>query len=210
MAEGTQIGDVAIYLSPPAGYCMLDAALASDASLIGPIHSRLNRAGARLLAMSADCTDLERWRSGKSKSLDHWAEYQTAIRLEREPLPDTPEKVLGTYCSKMRMLGSRFRADIAEPQDRSEAAFKIISTDETIHLGVVAEEPLACFEATLRKFKTDVGTEKTQLRITASTILKRKIVLFYLFAPYISRDTVSQLLTKHRENVVLLHRENRD
>src|SRR5947208_2875445 len=106
MAEGTQIGDVSVYLPSPAGYCELDAAQASDASLIGPIHTRLDRAGIRLLAISADCTDLGKWRSGNSKSLDRWAEYQTAMRLEHAPLPDTPENVLRKYCSTMRMLGN--------------------------------------------------------------------------------------------------------
>ena len=75
-------------------------------------------------------------------------------------------------------------------------------------MGVVAEEPLACFGATVRKIKTEAGVEKIQVGITTSAIIKGKVVLYYLFAPYTSRDTVRELLRTHRENVSRLQRAN--
>jgi hypothetical protein len=57
--------------------------------------------------MSADCTELKEWRDGRKQALGHVAEYQTVLRFENQPLPDTPENVLKSYCSAMRILGER-------------------------------------------------------------------------------------------------------
>ena len=85
MAADVKIGEVAIRLPPPERYCELDAVVGSDAARIGPVHATLNKAGVRLLAMSAVCAELKAWRLDPTKDLDHWAEYQTAIRLRALP-----------------------------------------------------------------------------------------------------------------------------
>jgi hypothetical protein len=207
MAADVKIGEVAIRLPPPERYCELDAVVGSDAARIGPVHATLNKAGVRLLAMSAVCAELKAWRLDPTKDLDHWAEYQTAIRLEGALLPDTPDKVVRQYCALMRAAANQSIPAI-DPSERSEEASSIVALDQRIYLGVVAEEPLACFGATVRKIKTEAGVEKIQVGITTSAIIKGKVVLYYLFAPYTSRDTVRELLRTHRENVSRLQRAN--
>jgi hypothetical protein len=207
VAADMKIGEVAIRLPPPDRYCELDAAVGSDAARIGPVHATLNKAGVRLLAMSAACAELRAWRLDRTKDLDHWAEYQTAIRLEGAPLPDTPDKVVRRYCAQMRAAANQSVPAI-DPSERSEEASSMVALDQRIYLGVVAEEPLACFGATVRKIKTEAGAEKIQVGITASAIIKGKVVLYHLFAPYTSRDTVRELLRAHRENVSRLKHAN--
>jgi hypothetical protein len=80
--------------------------------------------------------------------------YQTVLRFENQPLPDTPENVLKSYCSGMRILGERSMPGVpADAQERAEQPSKILKPNEMIFLGVVAEEPLVCFGATLQKVK---------------------------------------------------------
>jgi hypothetical protein len=206
-AADVKIGEVPIRLPPPVRYCELDVVVGSDAARIGPVRAILNRSGVRLLAMSTDCAELNAWRLDPTKDLDHWAEYQTAIRLEEASLPDTPDKVVGKYCAQMRAAANQSVSAI-DPSERSEEASSMVALNQRIFLGVVAEEPLACFGATVRKIKTEAGAEKIQVGITASAIIKGKVVLYYLFAPYTSRNTVGDLLTTHRENVSRLQRAN--
>ena len=85
----------------------------------------------------------------------------------------------------------------------------MLRQNETLYVGVVAEEPLVCYVATLRKMDAETG-DGTQLCLVASTIIKEKVVLFYLFAPYRGRETISRLLTLQRANIAQLQRANRD
>ena len=46
------------------------------------------------------------------------------------------------------------------------------------------------------------------MALFAAMILKGKILLLYLFAPYADRETVTQVLAKQRTNVGQLQRAN--
>jgi hypothetical protein len=209
-AADVKIGEVSLHLPPPPGYCEMDAVLASDAHLIARMHSTLTNTGNRLLAMSADCTELKDWRNGKRSDLAHVAEYQTVLRFENQALPDTAQNVLKGYCNGMRMLGERSMPGIsADARDRVEQALKLVKSNEMIFLGVVAEEPLVCYGATVQKVKLLSDDENPQVAIFAATILKAKVVLSYLFAPYVDRETVIQVLTRQRAHLTQLQRANR-
>jgi hypothetical protein len=209
VAAEVKVGEVTIRLPPPDFYCELDPVVGLDGLRVGSVHATLKRAGVRLLAMSAICTELSGWRSDPTSELDHWAEYQTAIRLEDASLPDTPDKVVRKYCAEMRAAANQSVPAI-DPSARSEEASSIVAPGQRIFLGVVAEDPLACFGATVRKIHTEAGAEKIQVGITASAIIKGKVLLYHLYAPYTSRDTVVRLLRSHRENVSRLHSANAD
>jgi hypothetical protein len=210
-ATDVRIGDTPLHLPPPAGYCELDPVLASDAPLIGRIHATIAKTGNRLLVMSAECAELKDWRNGKRQDVDHLAQYQTIIAFESQPLPEEPEKIVQNYCRNMIALGDQAMPGTARgAQKRADQASKLISANEMMFLGVVAEDPLVCYAATLQKFKIDAHEETTQVTIVATTVLKDKVVAYYLFAPYGGRESIVQLLAKHRTNVSQLQRANRD
>src|SRR6476619_4812425 len=90
VAADVRIGEVIVRLPPPDRYCELDPVVGSDGVRLGSVHATLKKAGMRLLAMSAVCTDLEAWRLDQTRELDHWAEYQTSVRLDVASLPHPP------------------------------------------------------------------------------------------------------------------------
>src|SRR5204863_9203655 len=142
-------------------------------------------------------------------TLGHVAEYQTVVSFENQTLPDTPENVLKSYCSGMRMLGERSMPGVPlDAQERSERASKIPRPNEMIFLGVLAEEQLVCYWATLQKVKLLSDEENPQVAMFAAMILKEKILLSCLFAPYADRHTVTQVLAKQRTNVGRLQHAN--
>jgi hypothetical protein len=74
----------------------------------------------------------------------------------------------------------------------------------------VPDEPLVCYAATLHKIKVDTGKEFAQATVIAATIVKGKLLLNYLFAPYLGRETLKHVLTKQRANVRQLRHANRN
>jgi hypothetical protein len=210
IAADTKIGDVSLHLPPPPGYCEMDPVLASDAPLIGSIHAAIAKSGNRLLGMSADCAELRDWRKGNRQDLDHFVDLQTAIGMESAPLVDTPEKMIKNYCLNMNTLGDQAMPGTPRNvQDRAERVSKATGLGGVKFLGVVAEDPLVCYVVTLQKFKIETREETMQVAIIATTIIKEKVLAYYLFAPYVGRETVSQLLAIHRRNMSLLQRANR-
>ena len=208
-AADVKIGDVPLRLPQPPGYCEMDPVLASDAPLIGRLHSTMTKTGNRLLVISADCAELRDWRNGKRQDLDHMAQYQTIIELENEPLPNTPEQMIKNYCTNMNTYGNQTTGAAAQDaQERAEQASKLLKLNEIKFLGVVAEDPLVCYSATLQKFKIDTHDPTTQLAIIATTLLRGKVVQLYLFAPYTGHTSITQLLAQQRMNAGRLQRAN--
>jgi hypothetical protein len=210
-AADVKIGDTPLRLPQPTGYCEMDPVLASDTPLIGRLHATMAKAGNRLLVMSADCTELRDWRNGKRQDVDHFAQFQTTIAFENEALPETPEKMIQNYCGNMTALGDQAMPGTSrDVNSRAEQASKVIALNDLKFLGVLAEDPLVCYAATLNKFKVKPHEETTQAGIIATTILKGKIVVYHLLAPYVGRESFIQLLAKHRTNVSQLQRANRN
>jgi hypothetical protein len=209
-AADAKIGDVSVSLPPPPGYCEMDVVQASDAHLISNIHAMLGKTGNRMLVLSAECGELREWRAGKRPTLDHMAQYQTVVGLENAPLPDTPDKVVLNFCGEMNSAGAQSPPSQAKDvQKRAERAFENLKVNEMQLLGAVGEDPLVCYAALLQKFNAESG-EKTQATVFATTVLKGKVVLYYLLAPYVRGETVTQMLEKQRTNVSRLQRANRN
>ncbi len=210
-AADIRIGGVSLRLPLPGGHCEIDPVLASDARLIASLHRTVMKTGNRLLILSADCAELKDWRNGKRLVLDHMAQFQSVLALEDGALPETPEKMIQNYCANVTALGDQAMPGTApDAQNRAEQASKILRGNEMKYLGVVTAEPLICYAATLHKFSVENAGEFTQATIIAATVVKDKVLLSYLFAPYVGRQTIAELLTKQRVNVTRLQRANRN
>lgn len=209
-AADVTVGDVSLRLPQPPGQCEMDPVVATDARLFASLHASLAKAGNRLLMLSANCSELKDWRNGKRLVLDHLAQYQTVLALQNGDLPGSPQELVDRYCNDMlaateqSMPGTGPRAE-----DRVEAASKIVRVNEMKYLGVVAAEPLVCYAATLHKFVVENAGEFTQVTLIAATVVRNKIVICYLFAPYAGRSTIPKLLALQRANVRQLQRANR-
>jgi hypothetical protein len=144
--------------------------------------------------LSADCSELKDWRTGKRLVLDHLAQYQTVIALQNSVPAATEQSMPGTGPGA---------------EDRVEAASRIVRVIEMKYLGVAAAEPLVCYAATLHKFAVENARDVTQATLIAATVVKNKVVICYLFAPYAGRDTIAKLLASQQANVRQLQHANR-
>ena len=209
-AADVKIGEISLRLPAFPGHCEMDPVVAADARLIAHLHGSLAKAGKRLLVLSADCAELRDWRDGTRPVLDHMAQYQTVIALENGALPDTSEVLVKRFCDEMNAAADQSLPGTAQDvQGRAEVAAKIVRTNEVKYLGVVASEPLVCYSATMHKFAVENAGEFIQATLITATILRNKIVVCYLFAPYSGRETILKLLAAQQANVRRLQRENR-
>lgn len=205
------VGTTVLALSPPPGFCELDAAQAADARMIGAIARTLAMMGNRLLSLSADCAELAEWRTGKRQLLDNLAQHQTMVSWENARLVVTPQTTIKQTCAEMRARGGQLVSDMASTaNERIEEVLKTVKIDEAKFLGVLGEEPLVCYAALVQRTATEAGTEKTQLTVFATTIVGQKLIYYYRLAPYLGGETVAAMLEQVKADMRRLRRENPD
>jgi hypothetical protein len=206
MAGEATIGDASIVLPPPAGYCELSDNQASDTRMLSALRELLRPTGNQLLAMSADCEQLSKWRTG-GLLLDDIAQYQTPKDTSATYTAETLKQI----CEFTRQQGEKVTSEIVPGiQKRVEDVLNEVKLNEMKFIGVVDEDANACYVVFLQKLKTELGTEKTQVALYAITLLKSKIVFYYLFRPYADSNTATTMLASHKENVAALLAANKN
>jgi hypothetical protein len=60
----------------------------------------------------------------------------------------------------------------------------------------------------VQKLRTEAGADKTQLIISAVTVIKGKILYYYLFAPYSDAGNVNTTFNRHKANVSAVLKAN--
>jgi len=205
-AKDARIDTASLNLPPPTGYCELTEQQPSDARMIKVVSDVL--AGHNeLLAMSADCRQLQNWRAGTQRVLDDYAQYQTLIATKGSNFPRA--EAVKQVCAQVRTEGEKFVAGLAEEMNkRLENVVKEIKVNENRLVGVLAEDADACYFATVQKMKTEAGADKTQLIISAVTTIKGKILYYYLFAPYSNAGDVNTAFDRHKNNVAAVLKAN--
>jgi hypothetical protein len=207
--EPVSVGGVLLRLSPPPGFCALEATHAADARLFGAVAHTLADMGNRLLSLSADCTELAEWRSGKRQLLDNLAQHQTMATWEDVVLAVSPQTIIKQTCAEMRSRGGELvSSTAAQANARIEQVLKTVKINEMKFLGVLGEEPLACYAALLQRTATEAGREKTQVTVLATTVVRRKLIYYYRSAPYADGGILEAMRELVKADTRRMHAEN--
>ncbi|MBO0753995.1 MAG: hypothetical protein J2P53_17885, partial [Bradyrhizobiaceae bacterium] len=193
--------DPALTLPPPAGFCALTRQQPADAAALDTMSGILKGVQTALLGMSADCGQLEAFRSHNRLVAD-FARYQSPV-FNWDSKSSRAEWVKA-HCASLRAEAVKSLAGVtAEVNARMAAAKSQARVNEMIPLGVVAEDPDACYTGVLQAL-TEGGTKRTQVGVSASTVLKGRIVNYILFTDYRDADTLRVALDHHKRNVAAL------
>jgi hypothetical protein len=203
--EDTVVGGVALKLIPPTGYCALDRGVEADASVLDDINDALRRTANKLLSASADCTQLKEWRRGERPFLSNRAQFQIMKSLENRA---APPGIVRSVCARARSEGDKARPVIAlKSQAALEHVMKDVKVSEMRPLGAAAEDATTCYIPMLLKYT--VGADNYEaVGMQAVTTIKDRLIFYYLFAPFVSEATISDLLAQHQANVASLHAAN--
>lgn len=204
------VGAAQIVLPPPAGFCPLDGSRSTDASLKQAATAMIATSGTNLLlAQHVDCAQLEQMRAGKRRLLDDFVQYQTLTAWMDKDLPVAPAAVISETCSELRKSGGTLATQAVEAVNPKLQAFsKSIRINEMRFLGVVAEDPATCYAALMQKLRTDDGGEKTQLCIFSTSVVRGKIVYFYVYTPYATDLKIETVLERHKAATAAFQRAN--
>jgi hypothetical protein len=204
VAKDAQIGSAALTLPSPQGYCELNEQQPADARLIHVIGDLVAGTHNELLAVSADCGQLDAWRAGKLPTLDDYVQYQTPV-ADMDSTSPRAESVK-EICAAARAEGEKSVAKAAPDLNaRVEAAVKGAKVNEMGFLGVLAEDADACyFGMKMRAHIEGGGAEESQLMVSAATVVKGKIVFYNLYTIYHDAGTVTATLARHRRNIPAL------
>ncbi len=206
-AADATIGGVAISLPTPSGFCEASPNHPSDNRLLTGIGASVEKSGNKLLGLSIDCQQLTDWRATKRKLLDDFAQYQTPIAAMDKLASQAAVKAT---CAEMRGQGEKIVADITpKAQADIEESFNKIKINELKSLGVLAEDPDACYMGLLQKIHTEVGTDKTQVILIADTVIKGKHIFIDQIARAAGPDTVANVLKLLKANVAALYAANK-
>jgi hypothetical protein len=202
-AKDVKIGIEAISLPSPEKYCELVEQQPSDARVLKIIGDLVAGVQNELLMVTADCTQLDAWRAGKIPALDDYAQYQTIAGAKDSSF--NRAAAIKDFCATMRAEGEKSMAGMsANINARLEAAIKGAKFNEPQFLGVLAEDADACYFGLTQKLRTETGTEKTQVTISTTTIVKGKALFYNLYTVYRGDDTVSGALARQQRNVAAL------
>jgi hypothetical protein len=178
MAASITVGGTSVNLPSPTGFCELTQSNASDKRMITTIDGLLSKSGNKLLSMTADCQQLTAWRTSKRPLLDDFAQYQTTLS-QLEASSGSPEPIT-TTCATLRAEGETLLSNMMpEIKSRIESTVSKVKVNETAFVGVLDEEPTACYAALIQKFHTAANTDKTQVTVFATTIIKDKLIFVY-------------------------------
>jgi len=205
LAKDAKVGQTSVTLTAPSGQCELDPGQPSDARMLQITESTLAGVGNRLLGFYADCKQLNDWRTGKRALLEDFAQYQTAIAAMDAPAPAAPAEAIKQLCSQQREASEKVVTGIAtDMKARIEEAVRGVQLNQVRSLGVVAEDANACYAALVQRFKAETGKDVTIMALFATTFVQGKLVLYYLYSPYRSAQTMTALLAKQKLNVAAL------
>jgi hypothetical protein len=206
VAEQVTVGNVTLTLPPPQGYCDLDPRQASDARLLNLVGTALG--ANRLLAMSAECTQLSDWRTGRRRLLANYMQFQT-LRAWEYSMPAPPAEVVKATCNQLRAQGERLSQQVGpEVQRRLESAMSTIRFGEQKFMGVVHEDATGCYAALLQRIRAETGEDIEQATISGITTVKGKLIYVYGFAPFAGGTVVQGLLEQVKTSVGALQGAN--
>jgi len=198
LAADATIGGVSVHLPAPAGFCDLTHNDPSDKRMLTTVGELLSKSGNKLLGMSADCRQLTDWRGQRRQLLDDFVQYQTPVSAMDKPVQEPVKQT----CATLRIQGDKLTSNqLPDMKSRIESALEKVKLNDMSFMGVLAEDPTACYAALLQKLRTEAGTDKTQVVIFATTIVKNKMVFVYRIAVYVNSGSVDAALAKLKTDV---------
>jgi hypothetical protein len=205
MAGQGSMGGVSVNFPPPKGFCELSNTDPSDKRMLSVVGGLLEKAGNKLLSMSADCGQLTSWRSGRRQLLDDYAQYQASLNMMDKP----PAEAIQQTCVTLREEGNKIVAkEMPDLKASIEAALKKVKMNQTTFIGVLAEEPRACYAGLVQQIHTAAGTDISELSLFAVTAVKNRTIFVYRFALNTGSDSVVAALAKLKNDVAAFYAAN--
>jgi len=193
-----RIDGASISLVLPAGHCRLERGKASDRHVITTVE-RVTAKTNRVLAVFADCGELEAFRAGRQATLDNFGQYMTPKKGNRIKL--TPAAFAQQMTEFFKSQGAEIlRGAEADTRERIGTLRIGIAMGETRMLGVLRTDERASYLGIVQNLKLADGTSKLQVGVSGFGLIKERVVTLNLYSRFtegpVGAETTMKLLEK--------------
>lgn len=161
--------------------CLLDRNHPSDSRVYALVEKGLAGQNELLLA-AADCKQIPPWRAGTKPTLDDFTQVQVGLNYRTVDFTGREVETAGEICNALRKQGE---AVVTGPmnavRDRFNQVSDTVKINQVQFVGVVREDPEACYASLLQKVRTEQGTDKLILCVYAHVVVRGRLLYLYRY-----------------------------
>jgi len=179
-AQGYSIEKYSLKLTAPQGYCALDPSNAADAPIIRRWQHVFAQAPQQLVVAAVECSQLEAFRKPPLLLVD----FSQALvvydpRYESAPLPQRAG-LPKALCAHVRQeSGQAAGESVEQVEQRMITALATLKTGESQVIGILDEEPAACYVVVVARAQTVSNAPASVLHVRATSVIQGRILQFY-------------------------------
>lgn len=208
--EVAEIGGATVGFVAPDGWCKLESGKISDARVLGLLQDGMKRVGNTFVVAFADCGELERWRSGRQRTLDNYGFVAFNNGFREFVYPGTDASFVQELREAMNNTGQEYIDDLVERGTKLiEDVLPMAKLGTPTNLGTIGEDANSVYQGGIIPLETELGDPKVSVYSNASTLLRKKIVYTYLYTEHDDDRTLARLLENHKNWTERLRTANR-
>jgi hypothetical protein len=191
--------DVRINLPAPKGYCPLEKQNPAESQALDAMQQGIKN---ELLSAFAQCDRLKAWREGKANEIGNTANYQLSLSTKAQRL--SAQQVIPSVCAEFRKQGATIvkdaKAEINKRLESVEILAKQLKLNTQKVYGVLHEDKTGCYIGIIQKFEVK-GKIETLFTVDAITVVKGKIIYFYLDGDLDGSSAIQRQLATSRSTI---------
>lgn len=195
------IGGRAVVLVIDPDQCELDRGHASDSRVYDLVERGLAGHNELLMA-AADCTQIPQWRGGSRPTLDDFTQVQVGLQFRNQDLRGREAETAREICTALRQQGdSILTGSVAPVRERFNQLSDSVKLNETKFIGVVHEDPGACYASLVQRIRTEQGADKLILCVYAHVVVRGRLLYIYRYTEGESFNSLVRLTDLVRASV---------
>ena len=195
------VGGRAVVLVLDPDQCELDRNHASDSRVYDLVERGLAGHNQLLLA-AADCTQIPPWRSGDRPTLDDFTQVQVSLQFRNQDFKGRENETAKEICTALRQQGDALvSGPVGAVRDRFNQISDAVKLNETKFIGVVHEDPEACYASLVQRLRTEQGADKLILCVYGHVVVRGRLLYFYRYTEGESFTSLLRLTELVRKSV---------
>jgi hypothetical protein len=191
-----KVGTTAINFTAPSGQCERTGATRAETVSIEKGRKVLSRSH-HLVTLYADCDQLQLFREGRSGVFQDFSQYIVQLALVNRSVP---AEAVSDVCDAAKKFPAAKIEDVTKPITSKRLDESWTKFNEPKFLGVIAEEPGACYTGTVARISSG-SIHQLQVGVVANVVVKGKFITYPIYALYRGPQSLTDLLDKHKANV---------
>ena len=181
--------------------CELDRENPSDRRVYEIVERGLAGHNELLLA-AADCEQIPPWRNGQRPTLDDFTQVQVGLGFRNQDLTGREVATARQICAELNKQGDALLSQpMAGARDRFNQLSESVKLNETRFMGVVREDPGACYASLVQRVRTDQGSDKLILSVYAHVVVRGRLLYIYRYTEGESVESMLRLVDLVGESV---------